>query len=534
MEGTEEIVTPRSQRWIVLVAILAFVAVVAGAVVIMQSGEDDELQPLSFSSGGSQEADFADAAMSAMPFQEIRYELGGELPDLGSAAPVYRLSAPEMDGDRVQEMAAALGVEGLLEASDQGWTISDDDAVFQVGPTAGGWWVSYGSGMVQSDSVAVPGVAGGSTATTVPDVADGEAVTVAEPEGPENLPSQEEAEAIARDLLESLGVLDGEWSVATSPSGMMGVAVACAEGEECPESDVQETILSWSVTFARVVDGVEASGLEWAVEVGDAGEVQNVWGTLTELESMGEYPLRSTTEVFEDLKAGEGVFPGPVPLGAEVPAVQAPAVDSGDAGAVDEPSVGAGQSSAGAGATEPGAADPGAGEPPVTHTVPCPEDARCPDGVLVEPVPGPDLPEGPGDPVAPGEPTPATVPSVTTVPSVPEPEPVVVTITDAERSAMLYPGTEDGVAVTYLVPTYRYLGSYADGSEFQSYDLLALDEAYVEVPEPTVTTSVLPPSSTGPSMTTVPPDPDSSTSTYPVSTLVPPSPQPPFTSTSRP
>lgn len=552
---SSEVATPSSQRWIVLGAVLAFVAVVAGSVVILKTGEDEELPPLSLSQGAATE--LAGVADMAMPAQEITYELAGELPGLGSEAPVYRLVAPEMDGDRVQEMAATVGVEGLLEASAGGWTVTGEEGSFGVAPVPGGWSVSSYEVLGTVGSSAVPGSPelssseGSSSAPGAPmaSVASSSVTTMAggaagqvddagvrveepmPPTGPEDLPSEEEAESLAHDLLVRLGVLEGEWDVATSPSGMMGFAVACAEGEECPETDVQETILSWSVTFARVVDGVPASGLEWAVDVGDRGAIQSLWGTLSDLEHMGDYPLRSTTEVFEDLKAGEDMFGGPVPLGAGAPAVGAPV----------DPAVGVGQS-------EPASvgSDSGTAEPPVTNTMPCPGNARCPDGVMVEVVPPTDLPEGPGDQIAEGEPPPGSGagPSPTTVPQpmpepvpepMPEPEPMVVTITGAERGSMLYPGIEGGVEVAYLVPTYRYTGSYADGSEFLSYDLIALDESYIQVPDTTVpaTVTTVPDSTdTAPPFTTVAPDPDSSTSIP--TTWVPTSPQVPLTTTSLP
>ncbi len=41
-----------------------------------------------------------------------------------------------------------------------------------------------------------------------------------------------------------------------------------------------------------------------------------IWGTLAGLEPVGDYPLRSTAGVYEDLASGEYPFGGPVPLGA--------------------------------------------------------------------------------------------------------------------------------------------------------------------------------------------------------------------------
>jgi hypothetical protein len=62
---------------------------------------------------------------------------------------------------------------------------------------------------------------------------------------------------------------------------------------------------------------------------------------------------------------------------------------------------------------------------------------------------------------------------------------VIVTITAVERSLVLFGAFEDGADSSYLVPAYRFVGTYDDGNEYRA-ELPALDPANVAPPtEPT-------------------------------------------------
>jgi hypothetical protein len=99
-------------------------------------------------------------------------------------------------------------------------------------------------------------------------------------------------------------------------------------------------------------------------------------------------------------------------------------------------------------------------------------------------------PECVGPPVSePMPPAPEPVP-------VPEPEPTVITVTGVERTATVTWGVADGVEVQYLVPAYRFSGTFPDGSPW-STELVAVSDDLVVPPgevEPptTVTTSMTP------------------------------------------
>lgn len=304
---------------------------------------------------------------------------------------------------------------------------------------------------------------------------------------PADLPSPAEAEQIARDVLDAMGVLDGaDWAVTVTDSGMMGVAVACAEGEDCVDTPTEEYVMSRSVVFARVVDGVTVTGLEWSVEVGDAGAVSYVWGTLADLDPLGAYPLQSTAAVYDELVAGEGYGGLPVPMGGE-PAVDMLAVDDGavDDGVSDDEGTCTAADTDGDGVIDEescegssgGGVDGSAGSAGGTEPAPAPDVCDDPAADCAVPMPEP-VPMPPEcDPAA----------ADCDVEPMPEPEPVVVVVTGAELSAQVIWGVDAGVEVQYLVPSYRFVGHIAaDGTDW-SAELVALDESMVvtpEVPEP--------------------------------------------------
>ncbi len=256
-------------------------ALLAGGIAVVRdddAGEGDgELVPLALGAGGtlataSPEAGAsADMAMMVAPYE---YLLAGELPDLGGTAPVYRFALPAMDATRAAELAAALGVGGSPTPIEGGWVVEDGMAYLTVTEMPGAWAVSFGQGTSgYGVDDAVPGDAGYGVDDAVAEPVTVEDVPVTDPE-PVDLPSRDEAEQMARDTLGAMGVLEGaDWEVEVVEGGIMGMAVSCvqpADGSDgCAEDVSSEVVLSWSVTFHRVVDGLVTSGLEWSVDVGD-------------------------------------------------------------------------------------------------------------------------------------------------------------------------------------------------------------------------------------------------------------------------
>jgi hypothetical protein len=457
-----------SSGWRAALAGLAVVAVLAAAVAVVATVDDDgrPLRALPLLPG-SAERDAAGADAALFPAQLLELRLAGELPDLGDRGAVYRVVGADLDAARVAAMAATLGIEGEPVVGPDAFQVADADHTLSGSRSGEGpWYLWYGPGGRSVDGGTVGGATGSDGDVTdglcepgdeacdalLEDLRAREQAAGAEvpPIGPPtDLPSPAEAEGLARDLLTRLGVLDGaDWDVTVADAGTVGVAVACPEDADAPTScDPGETtsVLSRSVSFRRVVDGAVSSGLDWWVEVGDGGVVQSLSGTLGDLEAQGEYPLRSTRAVFDDLVSGTGWWYGDVrALAAEGDAA---VTSDGATGVAEEPApggtTGAGTDPSGGAGTDPSG---GAGDDP---------------GVI-EP-----------------EPTPEPLPE-----PLPEPEPVVVTVTGAERSLLLVGAFESGAGSSYLVPAYRFVGTYADGSEYRA-ELPALDPANVAPPTTT-------------------------------------------------
>ncbi|MCU0267638.1 MAG: hypothetical protein MUF83_03215 [Acidimicrobiales bacterium] len=469
----------RPKPWVLGVVLVAFVALVVAGLALAGIGDDGDgraLPKLGLYGGGQ---GFAEAGLSAdaMYLPAVEYRLGVELPDLGPSAPVYRLVAAELDATTVARWAGVFGVRGQpAQDSAGGWTVSDDAGTLSLYPDgSGGWSVSFGpafqdmgcaideNGTEQcwssgSSGSASAGAAGSSEATTAPVTTvvgpgSGWAPYEGQPEAPADLPDEAEAEAVARDLLGALGVLEGDWEVSVHDGTSYGVAVACSVEADCPPAP-ESVMLSRSVSFTRVVDGHPVAGLVWTVEVGDGGRVASVYGVHATLEALGDYPLRTTQDAYDALVAGELTYGGPVPAYDVVTELG----ESG-AGPSDEPMFSDVRESV---------ADPVAPDSAVP-------DTAVPDTA----VPAPASPE---TTLATEEPIPL--------------EPVVVTVTGVELSAMLFYGVADGQPAGYVVPSYRFVGTYANGETFEA-EVPAVDPAYVEVPE-------VPVPETAPPQTSVP------------------------------
>ena len=473
---------PRS-RTTTLLASVAAIALAAAGLAVLASGDDDGPVPLTLQSRGTNTLSGEDAAAGApadartdllpFPTTTFEYRLAGALADLGSTAPVYRLVAPDggnrvLDAAEVARMADALGIAAApVELDYGGWEASDGERTLSVSGDASGWFVSVANGPgLTRDGVIVDGSGGagadGSTGTgtdtatdsvepdtatdsvepdtatdsvepdtaptpdtTAPDTDPGlepEPVPVPEPTPvpipePVDLPDPAEAQRIAEDLLAALGVLDGaDWQFTVNDGTTMGIAVSCVEGTVCDDTVEPPVLTSRSVVAQRMVDGRAVIGLEWYVEVGDLGLVQYAGGMLADLERVDDYPLQSTTDVYDALVRGD-FGGGPVPLGAPE------AMSSVDPGvAID-----------------------------------CPPDTRC------------------------------AAPDIACVDDCPEPQVVTITVTGVTLASQLWYATDGaGNPVQYLVPSYRFVGSFDDGTEWSSV-MLAIDDAYVTGAEPTPT-----------------------------------------------
>jgi hypothetical protein len=125
-------------------------------------------------------------------------------------------------------------------------------------------------------------------------------------------------------LLDRLGVLSGQqWADEVSDAG--GVAVSCAADVPC--APVPTTVTARTVTAELVVDGVRLPAVGWSVTIGEHDQVESVSGTWAEPQDVDRYPLRSTQQVFDDLRAGNARFAGPQPLAAAGAAIASPTGD---------------------------------------------------------------------------------------------------------------------------------------------------------------------------------------------------------------
>ncbi len=358
-------------------------------VVALQGNNDKPLMPLGIGGASNKIGQEDAAMSSSLyRWADYRYVLAGALDDLGTEAPAYRLIAPDLTVSDVSEMATALGIDGGARVLEWGgFEASDADRTLQITGDASAWWLSVwagpsytsgsgssssgstGSGVDGTVSVDAPIVErdgeGSITATTsvvypecsteptdLPvDSPEGDATTnpaaddkcalvdpqpvdpdFVAPEPPKDLPSETEAMAIANDFLDALGLLRGySWEFEINDYSTVSSSGSCAVSSDAPETEVcedvitEEIVYSRSVTAHRLVDGRTVAGLDFYVEVGDLGVVTNAGGMLASLEYLGDYPLRTTAQAFEDLKSGNGGF-----YGRDVVALGAPEAVSSD------------------------------------------------------------------------------------------------------------------------------------------------------------------------------------------------------------
>jgi hypothetical protein len=288
----------------------------------------------------------ADAAAmpSGMPEQLTNYVLDGTLPDLGTQAVVYRWTAHTVDIAEVNRLAGALGIAAPATATADGFTATDANATLTVTTNYGATQISYYPGGTAGVDGSGGGSSGSSTGDEKPVVTDPGVTPLPEKlTPPVDVPSADEAEGIARALLDRMGVLDGqEWNVEVNDSG--GIAVTCAVGEEC--SGVPQTVTSRDVSFSLVIDGTRVSGIGWNVTVGERSSIQSVYGEWGSAVVLGTYDLRSTADAFAALKNGDTNYGGREPMAVDDVPVKAqtepaPAVDTpaADTPAIDEPAL---------------------------------------------------------------------------------------------------------------------------------------------------------------------------------------------------
>lgn len=515
--------------------VLAAVAVVAGALAVTSGGGDGAPPPLPVALGASGGREGTASAMAAdMALAWVTYKAGDGLPALGGEAPAYRIDGA-VDAARVRALADALGMTGEPTQQDRLWHLESDGAVLEVYEQGGGsWWFSANTlgkdvsvGSVSSSSGSDAGSAGPATTYPSTSVDCGAAVDclttetvgaecppnadciapeppiggpcppdasctmpVPEPPAPPaDLPSKDEARQIAVDLLAASG---------------MDVTDA--------KVTVDGPYDAWYVTIEPRLDGVPLSGLGASVSVGSKGAITNASGTLGTADRLGDYPLIDTHAAIDRLNEQQGAngSGGIVPL-----AVRDGASASSGVATLEAP-----VTTALCATSEP----PQCGEPTTTTYVSSckvqPDGSEVCEGTGVpiptqcavpgvepgtDPAVATDLPcvqrggicAENAVPPATGGVTDTTIASPECADPVPypEPQPIEVILTGAERVLVLLPSF-DGLGEIYLVPGYRF--SADDGTTL--VEVAAVSDASLAT-----TTTTTP----GVSVTDPPPPPNS-------------------------
>jgi hypothetical protein len=202
-----------------------------------------------------------------------------------------------------------------------GYEVRDGDALLNVETNGGATWVDYSSAGNAGASVGgSPGAAAVTPDTSDTPVTDEPPAPLPTTPPPVDVPNADDAARIAQQLLDNLGVLDGQqWKHDVTDSSSTGVAVACAADTPCPPTP-DPVVSERNVSYALVLDGAPLPDVGWNVTVGSHGAVEAVSGTWAKPEPAGTYPLRSTADVFADLQHDRAQYVGPQPLAANAAA----------------------------------------------------------------------------------------------------------------------------------------------------------------------------------------------------------------------
>lgn len=448
------VATPTSaRRRRALWGALAVLAVAAGTLAVVANDDDGSSPrlPIALGAGGAETKSAAPAAADMAIYAPYHYIAGDDLPRLGGSGPAYRLSGTVHEGD-VARLASALHLTGTPQHEDGFWRLSTDAGSLEVYEGGGGtWWYSNapliepngaagstGGGSTGSAEGCPPDAkecasVGGSTTVAVPppdagstpspildqpvsDCAADKCIDPVEPEPfvpPADLPSKDEAKAIALDLFATIGTDLGQ-----------------------PTVSVDGPHDAWYVSIEPTVDGLAASGMYFNVSVGPKGEVTSAGGMLNTPERVGDYPTIDTRAAIDRLNDG-------IAYGGTRDTAAGTASGSAEAIA---PAVGTDEAPV---TTTTVVADLGGGSsgiepaPPICAQDDVVTDAPAADGgasttlaAQVDPaVPVPECP--------PYEP----------------PEPIDVVLHQADRVLVLI-AANDGSPASYLVPGYRFHGDH--------------------------------------------------------------------------
>ena len=452
------------QRRRAAVAGMALLALVAGAVAVAGGGSGPDPEPLALMAGngagfGAETmadrrgspvpavAPAQDAALDGHPGAGsraaiypsggwgLKFEVEGELPQLPDQAPAWRVDGPEFDRATVVRIADALDVEGTPVQRDGGWFVESADWTLNAfGGEASGkgsaWYVNLYRNRFDGQPIAPPagqaispaeaeqrvrdllGRMGAPQAswkveTTDTEIGTGWACAAPSPGiSPEEMRrlEAEKLAALERENAASDSATSSDGAPASTPTAMPLPADGVAS---CPPPP--PPVKGFAVALHPVLDGRRADWPTWNVMLRSDGQVENLSGSWVTFERAGDYRLRGVDAALKDLQSPPVAYATDLPANAVEPATAPPAQTSAE---VIEGS---------------GAAGSAPGRRPLKDDV-------------------------------------ATSPA----PDIAPPAPQVVKITGVELGLLQTSVFEDGQVRLVMVPSYRFVGHFDNGSPWET------------------------------------------------------------------
>ena len=347
----------RNRRPQVLWAVLAVVAVVAGALVVTSADDDGNPRPglpVDLASHSGAQAAAADSSMRAW----VTYVPGDDLPALGGEATAYRLRGEVHEAD-VRALADALGLEGAVETDGTAsWWVAGEGGLGRLDVRAGSgasWSYYPGGDCVTEAGGVVACAAGGSSSsssssgsgtstacdgstpectvtTAIPpdaciEASDDVAVDcAARPNTAATTPCPPGADCVILEACSQPDVtsstcpddtattappvpLTGEDEARAAALDVVAATGADVDGARVTTQSGGES-RTWFVTVEPLVDGIP-TGLVSYVEVSEGAVVTSGNGFFGQPEPLGEYPLLDTRAVIDRANTQSEIGIGP-------------------------------------------------------------------------------------------------------------------------------------------------------------------------------------------------------------------------------
>jgi hypothetical protein len=208
-----------------------------------------------------------------------KYSLVAEFPEVPDSCTLYRVAHATVTGEQVREIAGRFGLSGELNGR------SGEFCLVDAAKDPEEWLSVYARS--------------GGVVYRIPD-----RELPAEVTRQPDLPAGAEAEEIALAFLAKTGMQSPDARVVEIAVNQRHEVWSSGGGE--PEALYDVTI---AVRFGRSLDGLPVYGDEFAVILGDGGDVVGLVKTWREVEPAGDVALRSPEEAYADLLASRTVRP---------------------------------------------------------------------------------------------------------------------------------------------------------------------------------------------------------------------------------